>query len=139
MPIPQSDPQTINLTSGAVRYTLPAFMTEISGKDVTGAACTAGLSTSEKLAPASGQMLVPPILTYPTISALAYRRLGGFVPRSIPDNTILHQIMMRLLIGGSGLHPTVNGDGTPTSYFLWMRPTDTPEVVPVMMLKLILI
>lgn len=135
-----SDPQEILLSSGAARFTFPCTMTQRTGKNVQNIPCLAGLSQSQDMAPADDVLFTPDILTYPTTTVQAYRAQGGYVDPALGLSltSILFQVRMQFLIGpGASQTPWVAPEVG--SWFVWMKPTDDPEVIPVMCYKVIIL
>lgn len=125
------DPQTINLTAGEVQYTRPVTATEVFGKNITGIPIVGYIDPS-MTTPTSSQ-ITPDVVTYSTIYAKAYRAQGGFVPKIVPDTTLLYQVTMQILVSSS------SNLRTPGSYYVLMKPTDSPETFIEFGLKLIII
>ena len=94
--------QVIRTSYGALEYTLPVYLTEKTGKNISLDVVRISLGT----AAAPGAWLTPDIVTHPLIS-----KVGA-----------------QLLVGPGG---SVQPD--PDDYYVWLKITDDPEIVPVRM------
>lgn len=113
--------QEIDLTAGAIEYTWPTTITELTGEDIS--ADVLQISLGSQGAP--GTWVTPDKTATGTITALTFRDLnpGIPLPPATTDTTVLHWVSAQMLIGSDPV-PAL-GD-----YYPWIRLADNPEVVP---------
>jgi hypothetical protein len=133
-----ADPQIIDLSSGAERYTFPVTMTERTGRNINNIPVVVGVSQSQTVGPDSGDYVTPDILTFSQITVKQFRQLGGYVDPSLglPDTQLLWQFTVQVLIPTT-LSPAFT-PGEQTTYYLWVKATDGQQVIPALGYKLIL-
>lgn len=112
--------QTVDLSNGAIEYTWPATFTELSGVNIDGDTVQVSIGT----ATAPGTWHTPDLRSQSAVTAQDFRRVHPTVPCSVLPSTVLYQVSGQLLLGVGGLVPTAG------SYWVWLRVTDLPEIVP---------
>lgn len=128
-------PQVIDLTDGAVEYTWPLTLTELSGKNISGDTVQMAIG-SQSVATAIQTWCTPDVVTESTITAKEFILQnpgvpGVEVPEGVDPATLtLYQVTAQLLIGASTTnHPSI-APTTGTTIYPYIQITDTPEIVP---------
>lgn len=126
--------QVIALSAGAVEFTWPETLTELTSRDISSDPVVMSIGSQSNPTAFSG-WVTPDLISTGTINAKEFMLANPSVPGVIvpdgvdPATVILHWVRAQLLIGAlTAQHPAISPAAG--SCYPYLKITDSPEIVP---------